>query len=189
MGQERLAEADFQRAATALGCEVAVVKTVCAVESRGSGFLPDDRPIILFEAHYFSRLTKRAHDVTHPLISSRTWNKTLYKGGAAEWDRMATAIALNRDAALRSASWGLFQIMGDNFKSCGFGTAQEFVNANFRSEGAQLDCFVQFVLNNGMAQFLRDKNWAAFARRYNGPGQVPKYTALLSAAYLKATKV
>ena len=49
-----LSEADFEWAAKELGCEVAVVKAVDDVESKGKGFLPCGIPVILFEAHVFS---------------------------------------------------------------------------------------------------------------------------------------
>jgi N-acetylmuramidase len=46
-------ESDYQAAAQSLGCEVAAVKAVAAVESAGHGFLPNGKPKILFEAHIF----------------------------------------------------------------------------------------------------------------------------------------
>src|SRR6185369_14627607 len=104
-----------EQAAKKIGCPVAAVRAVIDVESRG-GFLPDGRLKILFERHYFCRLTKGKFDQSNPDISATKWGG--YKGGAAEYDRLGRAIKLDRDAALRSASWGAFQIMGDNFKMC-----------------------------------------------------------------------
>src|SRR4051812_32917555 len=98
----KLTEQDFERAAAALQCEVNAVKAVAKVESNGAGHFPDGRPVILFEAHYFSRLTSHEFDKSHPQISAPKWDKTLYKGGAKEWDRLDEAAQLDRDAALRS---------------------------------------------------------------------------------------
>src|SRR5690349_16354590 len=110
-----LTPADYQRAASALGCETAVIRAVDRVESAGSGMLLNGQPEILFEAHIFSRLTGGKYDTSHPHISSRSWNRSLYKGGAAEHGRLDEAVALNRTAALQSASWGRFQILGSNW--------------------------------------------------------------------------
>ena len=50
-------------------------------------------------------------DESHSHISTPSWVRN-YKGGAGEYERLAEAIALNREAALKSASWGMFQILG-----------------------------------------------------------------------------
>ena len=91
---------------------------VLTVETRGFGYLPDRRPQILFERHWFSRLTNRRFDGAHPDISNRSPGG--YKGGAAEYARLAQARALDEEAALKSASWGLPQIMGFNHAGAGF---------------------------------------------------------------------
>ena len=172
----------IEAAATKLGCSVAAVRAVIDVESRG-GFFPDGRPKILFERHYFSRLTKRKHDASHPHISLPKWGG--YKGGTPEYDRLGEAIKLDRDAALRSASWGLFQIMGDNYKICGFGSAEDFVKAMVSGEAAHLDAFVAFVKKNRLDDELIRLDWAGFARGYNGPAyKANKYDTKLHAAYV-----
>ena len=171
----------IEKAAAKIGCAVAAVRAVIDVESRG-GFLPDGRPKILFERHYFCRLTNAKHDRTHPDISHSKWGG--YKGGAAEYDRLHRAIALNRDAALRSASWGAFQIMGDNYKICGFGSVKDFVAAMVAGEPEQLDAFVGFVKKSRLDDELIRLDWAGFARGYNGPAyKVNKYDEKLGAAY------
>jgi peptidoglycan hydrolase-like protein with peptidoglycan-binding domain len=176
----RLESGDIEAAATALGCSVAAIKAVIDVESRG-GFLPDRRPRILFERHYFSRLTKGAHNAQSD-ISNPKWGG--YSGGAAEYGRLGRAIALNRDAALRSASWGMFQIMGDNCGLAGFAGAESFVAAMVSGEKAQLDAFVNFVRASHLADELARTDWAGFARGYNGAKYAEnKYDTKLAAAY------
>jgi hypothetical protein len=177
----RLSEQAIISAAASLDCEVAAVKAVIDVESRG-GFLADKRPKILFERHYFSRLTNRKHDAKAPDISSKKTGG--YKGGSAEYDRLAKAIALNREAALRSASWGAFQILGDNFKVAGFGDVEAFVKAMCKSEGDHLAAFVNFVKGNHLDDELRRRDWAGFARGYNGPAfKKNKYDTKLANAF------
>lgn len=169
-------------AAKKLGVEAAAVRAVIDVESRG-GFLPDGRPKILFERHYFSRLTKGRFDTSHPGISNGKWGG-YGAGGAHQYDRLNAAIALDRDAALRSASWGLFQIMGDHCKTLGFADVEAFVAAMVSGEAAQLDAFVTFVKKNRLDDELVRHDWAAFARGYNGPAYKENhYDTKLAAAY------
>ena len=177
-----LTDADFQKAAGELGCSVAVIKAVCTVEAPRGGFLPSGEPTILFERHQFSKRTGRKFDMDHPHISNPKPGG--YKGGQAEHDRLAEAAALDREAALESASWGKFQIMGFNYAPAGFGSLQAFINAMYQSEGRQLDAFVAFIQHEGMAVFLREQRWADFARRYNGVNYaINKYDTKLAEAH------
>ncbi|MBV8493001.1 MAG: DUF3380 domain-containing protein, partial [Alphaproteobacteria bacterium] len=94
-------------------------RAVCDVESAGSGFLPDTRPKLLFEAHVFGKLTRHCWDDAHPNISAPSWDRALYgPPGAHQYDRLEEALALDATAALEAASWGLFQILGSNFALC-----------------------------------------------------------------------
>jgi hypothetical protein len=177
----RMTEEAIARAADALGCEVAAVKAVIDVESRG-GFLDDNRPKILFERHYFCRLTNGKHDPVAPEISSPAAGG--YQGGKREYDRLAAAIKLDREAALKSASWGAFQIMGANYKAVGFPDVESFCKAMCESEDNQLAAFVGFVKANKLDDELRRHDWAGFARGYNGPAyQKNRYDEKLAAAY------
>jgi hypothetical protein len=189
---QTLTEADFQRAAAALNVEVAAIKAVAEVEAAGQGFLPDGRPSILYEAHRFHAHTKGAHvgarDRRGVALSSQTWNRALYgKTGAAQHDRYEDARKRNADAANKACSWGLFQIMGENHKVCGFDNSQDFVDAMWTGgAGAHLDAFVNFIKGNKLDAPLRAKNWAAFARGYNGPGYAQNaYDKKMAAAYAR----
>lgn len=185
-GGARLTEEDFNRTAEALVCEVACIKAVTEVESSGGGFLASGRPKILFEAHIFSRRTQHRYDATHPDISSAKPNRSLYKGGEREYGRLEEAMALNRQAALESASWGLFQVMGFNHQSAGFDSVDAFVEAMFESEGRHLEAFINFLQSHNLDAPLREKRWADFARGYNGENYAAnKYDVKLEDAYEK----
>lgn len=170
MTKPMLTEDDYAWAAEYLGCEVAAIKAVASVESTGSGFLPTGEPKILFEAHHFDRLTAGRYRTSHPNLSSPRWNRDLYGApGAHQHRRLQRAVALDRDAALMSASWGKFQVMGFNWKMVGRASLQSFVNAQYRSEGEHLRDFVGYVVARRLDDELRRKDWAGFARGYNGP--------------------
>jgi hypothetical protein len=49
-----------------------------------------------------------------------------------------------------------------------------------------LAAFEAFVRSNGILDELQRKDWAGFAKVYNGPGQVETYSKLLSDAYAAA---
>jgi hypothetical protein len=168
-GTKGVTEADYERVAKLLGCEIAAIKAVDQVEAKGDGFFAGGRPKILFEAHQFSKHTGHKYDRAYPSISSATWNKALYAFGEAEYDRLRKAMTLDRPAALKSASWGRFQIMGFNHSSAGHPTVQAFVDAMFKSESAHLDAFVAFLKSTGLKEALKKKEWAKFAKGYNGP--------------------
>ena len=185
VGQARaITDEDFARAAWRLGCEEAVVRAVARVESGGrTGFLEDGRPKILFESRWFHKLTGGRFDESHDHLSTPTWVRN-YRGGAAEYDRLAEAADLDPEAALKSASWGMFQILGINHHVVGFATVEDYVAAQLESEGAHLDAFTTFVIANRLDDELRDKRWADFAFGYNGPGyRANQYDRKMADAY------
>lgn len=181
---EKLTEFDFKSAAEALGVDVASVKAVTQVESRGSGFLASGEPVILFERHWMYKLLKQK-GIT-PVISDVCDPKAGgYLGGTLEHVRLGKAVKIDRECALQSASWGLFQIMGFHWKPLGYPSIQAFINDQYKSEGAQLQTFVKFIkVNPKIHSALKSKNWAEFARLYNGPDYAKnKYDVKLQKAY------
>jgi hypothetical protein len=183
----RLTDADFAAAAEQLHCEIACLIAVTQVESKGDGFLPSGRPKILFEAHKFSALTGHRYDATHPRISSRRWNPSLYKGGEAEYRRLEQALELDATAALKAPSWGRFQILGENHAACGYDDVWAYVAAMHHSESHHLEAFCGFVRSAGLADDLREKRWVDFARSYNGPSYAKhNYHLKLAQAYRQA---
>jgi hypothetical protein len=184
-----LTDEDFQNAAQTLGCDVAAIKAVAQVESSGKGFLPDGRATILYEAHIFGRLTNNQYantvDARGKPISARSWDRSLYgPTGAHQYDRMNLAAQHNEEAAHQAASWGIFQILGTNYKVAGYDSIQEFVKAMQTGAGCHLEALVCFIQNNNLVDHLKNHNWAAFARAYNGPGYAQnRYDEKLAEAY------
>ena len=184
---KRLTEQDYVDAASILGVELAAVKAVCEVESRGSGFLPSGEPVILFERHWMYRLLSRK-GIKPPVNSQVAMMKSGgYLGGAREHHRLAEAVKLDRDSALQSCSWGLMQIMGFHWEGLGYPSLQAFINAMYRDEASQLDAFVRFIKKDKrMHNALKTKNWILFATAYNGPSFAKNsYDTKMAAAYKK----
>jgi N-acetylmuramidase/Putative peptidoglycan binding domain len=188
--QKYLVPGDYVTAAKDLGCELSAIKAVTEVEAAGDGFLPDGRCDILFERHKFYKyagqvlvpadLAKAAADhsnVCNPKPGG-------YKGGEGEYSRLELANTINPWAALMSVSWGMFQIMGFNWKAMGYASVEEFVNASSKSEHEQLYAFVRFVKADArLLRAIRAKDWVAFAAAYNGANYaINKYDIKLQAA-------
>ena len=187
-----ITEEQYKYAASILNCEVATVKAVQKVETGGyGGFLSNQLPVILFEGHIFwkqlvlqkidpNKFVKGNEDILY-----KSWTKKYYKGGVEEWTRLKRAIQINREAALKSASWGMFQIMGFNYNSCNCKNIYTFVDKMAESEYQQLLLTINFIKNNKkMLQALQKKSWATFAYYYNGSGyKENKYDTKLEKAY------
>ncbi len=180
-----LQEEDFEAAAAQLECEVAAIKSVSQVESSGSGFFASGLPAILFEAHIFSRHSQHRFDESDPDISSPKWDRTLYLGGEREYERLQKAMGLDRTAALMSASYGRYQIMGFNHVAAGYEDVEVFVRDMFLAESNHLKAFVGFIKSNSkMHDAIKALDWATFARHYNGPAYAEnRYDEKLKNAY------
>ncbi len=180
----QLNNSDYTQAAQLVGSDVATIRAVIEIEAAGSGFFSDGRPKILFEAHWFSAFTDGRYDYSHPSISSPVWNRRLYIGGVGEWDRLYKALRLDRTAALKSASWGLGQIMGFNHVSADYTDVEAFIQDMHQSEGKQLTAMFSFIRTEGLGPFLARRDWAGFALRYNGEGyRINEYDRRLAEAY------
>jgi hypothetical protein len=178
-----ISDADITAAANALGVEPAAIFAVSQVESGGrTGFDAQGRPKILFEARWFHKFTNGIYDGSHPNLSQPTWDgaKKYYKDD--QWARLKEAFALNAEAALKSASWGKFQVMGFNHN--GYPDVFKFCTAMFLSEKEHLTTFLAFCKDNNLLQYLKAKDWAKFAKGYNGEGyQANNYDTKLATAY------
>jgi hypothetical protein len=157
---------------------------VLTVETRGFGYLLDRRPQILFERHIFSSRTRGKYDKKYPDISGRVGG---YKGGAAEYDRLAKAMKLNEEEALKSASWGLPQVMGFNHRVVNKATVQQMVAAMVESEDRQLEALGNFIMASPKCRIgIQRRDWGTFAACYNGPAfRRNDYDNRLAAAFEK----
>lgn len=178
-----LKNADYTVAAQRLGVSELTIRVFGAVESNGTGFLTDGRPKILFERHrMYHHLAKKYGEAVaqkHMRQSPNIINKSAggYQGGSAEYVRLELAKQIDEECALMSASWGQFQIMGENWQVLGYPSVQEFVHAQIKGESEQLDAFVRFIewksgVIDGkkvkLIDVLRKGDWHAVFTLYNG---------------------
>jgi hypothetical protein len=168
--------------------EAAAIHAVAAVESGGrTGFDDQNRPKIRFETHVFSDKSGGAFDDSHPELTAAYGTRLYYASvNKDQWEVINAAFALDQDAAVMAASWGMFQVMGFNYEGGGWTTLREFVEDMFRSEAQHLRAFLGFCRANGLVGYLQSHNWAAFARGYNGPSYADNaYDTQLADAYAR----
>lgn len=166
----RLATLDIARIGREIGVGEDEVRAVMDVEAAAGGFDSAGRPAMLFEPHRFYRHlsgARRARAVAQGLAYP-SWGERPYPKDS--YPRLKAAMAIDEDAALRSASWGLGQIMGSNHLAAGYPNTNAMVTAFCDGEAAQLAATIRFIKTQGLDDELRAHNWPAFARGYNGPG-------------------
>lgn len=188
----RLSEEDFREVAEELGVEVAAIKAVVDIEAGKAhkGFYQPGKPIINFDLSMYRKFAPR-HGVNlskarkkSPEIFNRPDSRRHGSYQAAQQARLDAARAIDEESALESTFWGMFQIGGFNWKKCGTRSVREFVDLMSRSERDQLELFARFITNCGMVDSIRNKNWLAFALKYNGPkAKARRYHTRLAAAY------
>ena len=134
MSNQALNDDAWTTLAKSLDVEAATLKAVATVEAAGSGFLPKDptRPKILFEGHAFHRLTGGKFAELRPDLSYPKWDKKKYSGSLkGEWDRLEAACALDRPAALQSASFARSVCSWNCAKNSSWMSASTVPNSSF----------------------------------------------------------
>ena len=183
----RLDDIDLPKLGSLIGVGEDEIHAVLDVESRGSGFDKQGRPAMLFEPHLFWRElgsgAKRDRAARAGLAYAK-WIPGNYP--ADSYPRLVQAMAIDETAALRSASWGLGQVLGSNHAQAGHATVQQMVAAFCDDEEAHLAAMVAFIKANHLDDELRRHDWATFARFYNGPGYAAnRYDIRLANAYAR----
>ncbi|WP_051334818.1 N-acetylmuramidase domain-containing protein [Bradyrhizobium sp. Ai1a-2] len=166
---EPLSQKGFDEVCASLGVTAADVWAVIFTETDApyGGYFRNAWPQILYEQHIFHRLTGGRYDQSHLDISSSK-SGNYGAGGSHQYDRLRIAMALDEEAALQSASWGIGQTLGIHYKTLGYGSAKLFVQDMFRSEDLQLMAMAKEMLATEAAVPLKNHDWKNFARIYNG---------------------
>ena len=178
-----LQDTDLQAGAKRLGIAEIIIRAIAEVETMGQGFLPDGRPKILFERHRMYFYLSQKHGKTFANQMMKQYPNIIntatggYHGNAAEYTRLSLAKQIDLECALQSASWGRFQLMGENWKDLGYSSVQDFVEQHYQSESLQFEAFLRFCewksgTFNGkkisLVDALKAENWDAVFSLYNG---------------------
>lgn len=179
---------------TILKIDPGVAVAVLCVESSGRGFARDGRMIIRFENHVFWKYWGKSHpsdfsahfkfDPRKPWRGHKfrrslktKWVTFHRKGQAGEWMAFEFALSKHQRFSTYSISMGMPQIMGFNHQTIGYESVKKMFDSFSRNEKNQIIGLFDFIncADSKMIRFLRRRDFAAFARLYNGPGQAPVY--------------
>ncbi len=187
-----LTEEDFREVAERLGVEVAAIKAVVEIEAGQTheGFSAPGKPLINFDLSMFRRFAAKRGINLSKYSKSHAVVFNSHRGLQSRANRrLDAARTINPHAAIEGTFWGMFQIGGFNWDKCGCSSIEEFEERMSRSERDQLDMFAEFITSTGLVKHLRTKNWAAFARGYNGPAYARRaYHTRMAAAYNRHKK-
>ncbi|MCM1293744.1 MAG: N-acetylmuramidase family protein [Bacteroides sp.] len=190
----RLTEDDYREVAEELGVETAAIKAVVDIEAgkQHQGFFAPGKPLVNFDLSMFRQFARKnginlsryskSHSTVFASPNARRYGSTQ----AAQQERLRLARTIDNRTGIEGTFWGMFQIGGFNWKLCGCSNIEEFVEKMSRSERDQLELFAQFIKNSGMLPALKSKNWAQFARRYNGASYASRgYHTRMASAYAR----
>ncbi|MEL6754933.1 MAG: N-acetylmuramidase domain-containing protein [Pseudomonadota bacterium] len=183
-----LTEQDFVNAGSLLNVRPELLHAFYATESSNSGFDSNGRLKILYEPHVVSRNTGRRLDGRkfpwkwrgndiEVQLSYRKW-KPLSKAKRYEWhpykedetgrwEMLATTYELE-EGALAGASYGGFQILGENAVSLGYSDTLDMIEHMYEGEAAHLEAAIRFLRRNNGIQALRDGDSRTIERIWNG---------------------
>ena len=190
---------DFAIAADGIKAHPAHVEAIAIAESGGFGWFRDGRMKILPEPHKFHEYlpaAKRAK-ARQMGIATRSYKETRASGhyrrmGSpnARYAFFQRMIDHDREAAFMAVSYGTYQIMGFNHAICGYVTAEAMFRDFLTGEKAQLDALMTFLGARRLISAIRNGDWMAVERGYNGGGQGGAYARKMAkyAADLKAGK-
>lgn len=187
---KRIEDIDLPRVGHLIGVGEDEVHAILDVEAAGKGFDSKGRVKMLFEPHVFWRLLGKGPKrdaAAKQGLAYPNWRRDYPKDS---YPRLISAMKIDPELALQSASWGLGQIMGFNHQAAGFASAADMVAAFADDEDQHLTAMIRFIQANKLDDELRRHDWAGFARGYNGPGFAKNgYDKKLKAAFEKWQKV
>jgi len=185
--------AEVFAAAMALDVDAAALLAVVEVESGGRAYARvegRDAPLIRWEGHVFHRnlppaLRKRA--VEAGLSSPRAGEIANPRTQAGRYAMLRRAEEIDLDAAPMAVSWGVGQVLGENWRWLGYASPQALAAEALSGLEGQVRLMLRFIDRRGLREALEARDWAAFARAYNGPAyRRHHYDARMAAAYAGA---
>lgn len=186
---KRLDDLDLPRIGAMIGVGEDEIHAFIEVETKGGGFDAQNRPKILFEPHLFYKhlaAGARRDQAVKARLACKSWGQLPYGKESEQYPKLVRALAIDQTAALKSCSWGLGQVLGENHVAAGYDTVQAMVADFTLDEDNHLEAAIRFIKANGLDDELRRHDWAAFARGYNGPGYRKNgYDTKLAAAFRK----
>lgn len=187
---KRLDDIDLPRIGALIGVGEDEIHALLDVESSGHGFDEHGRPKALYEPHVAWRNCsgKMRDQFVAAGLAYPKWGEKPYPPNS--YPRILAAQKLDETVALKATSWGLPQILGENHVAAGYATPQSMVASFTIDEENHLAAMIRFIKANGLDDDLRQHNWKAVARGYNGQQYAKNnYDGRLAAAFAKWQKI
>eukprot|EP01030_Chromulinospumella_sphaerica_P028926 gene28926-29315_t len=150
---KRLDNTDPSKIGQMIGVGEDEIRAFMDVEAGGSGFDRRGRVKMLFEPHIFFRElgnTKKRQTAVKAGLAYETWKTKPYPKDS--YPVLIKAMAIDETAALRSASWGLGQLMGFNHRAVGSSTPQKMITSFAADEENQLQSMIAFLKAKNLVQ-------------------------------------
>lgn len=183
---KRLDDIDLPRLGAEIGVGEDELHAFMDVEAAGSGFDAQGRPKMLFEPHIFYRNLVGAEQAAASELglAYKKWGSKPYPKDS--YPRLERAMAINAEAALCSASWGLSQILGLHHLTLDYPSARSMVEAFMADEENHLKGTISLLVAENIDDDLRAHRWPVVARVWNGPGYAKhNYDGRLAAAFAR----
>ncbi|MCO5162540.1 MAG: N-acetylmuramidase domain-containing protein [Mesorhizobium sp.] len=183
---------EIETVAARIGIEPAALLAIAEIEAGGRAYATvggRQEPLIRFEGHYFDRrlpAPKRAAARAAGLADPKAGAVKNPASQAARWAMLEKAAAIDHKAAHESVSWGIGQVMGAHWEWLGYAGIDALVDEARSGVGGQISLMARYIDKAGLAAAIRRRDWAAFARAYNGPGyKRHAYDRKIAEAYAK----
>lgn len=179
---KRIEDIDLPRIGATIGVGEDIIHAVMDTETAGKSDDGKGRLPALYEPHRaFRNFKGAARDEAVRLgLAYPKWKRDYPKDS---YPRIHQAMAIDETAALMSASWGLPQILGENFALAGYDSPQAMIHDFTLDEDNQLEAMVRFIVGAGLDDELRvleaklkrgqpitPDDARPFVRGYNGSG-------------------
>jgi uncharacterized protein (TIGR02594 family) len=168
----RLEKAEIVSVAQTRNIPISHIKAVLAVEAAGSGFTADGLLKLLYEPHIMWKKTSGVgrERLRKMGLAYQKWGTSPYPTEMADRHRqIERAYGVVRQDAFLGASYGLGQVLGTNAVDLGYGNAMKMAQEMLKGEAFQLEAMMRFIERNGILDAMKNGDWKAFARVYNGP--------------------
>jgi len=183
-------QSDYDDMLDELGIDPAVAKAVMKIEAGGKSRVAG-RIVIRFESHVFKRESRGGIVLLPGMATHRDGRRrfsdrkrSFTERQAEEYRALARAADISEEAAYRSISMGIAQIMGFNRKRLGFKSAKEmFLTFQDSPDVAQKIAFLKYVASDRrLLKAARSRDFRTFARIYNGD-KTGRYASRMEKAY------
>ncbi len=172
----RLQPGDLETIAKDFNVPEAGLRAVIETETSGHGFTSAGQVEFLFEPHqmYKNVPKEKLQEAISKGVAYKFWKGpgNYPKTPALRWQQFQLACTIDETAAIKSASWGLGQIMGSEFAEAGYDSPQHMLVAFQKSEYEQVLGLAHLIKHRGLDADLRNfpdiDACRHFALRFNG---------------------